>query len=117
MSKTSIDWKCKCGELNFKYRFECRKCASNKSMSTDNNIENSYEICHMNDKIDWKCKCGELNFKYRQQCRKCYGSKHTHTFSTPIHYKESDWKCQCNEINFNTRTECRKCKTKKPEYL
>lgn len=52
------DWKCKCGETNFKKRDSCRKCHASKFAGKPK-------------AGDWKCGCGELNFASRSNCRKC----------------------------------------------
>ena len=48
------DWKCYCGEVNFKKRDACRNCHKPKGRIGD-----------------WACSCGELNFASRNNCRKC----------------------------------------------
>lgn len=103
------DWKCSCGEINFKKRDNCRKCHKPKGRSGD-----------------WNCLlCGELNFASRTSCRKCNNPKQGTTSTTlpnnlnsqpKITMKFGDWICPnnaCNEHNFKIRDICRKCNTPK----
>ncbi len=115
------DWKCPCGEINFKRRNTCRKCNNAKSTSHPT-IEKRLG--------DWICPnstCGELNFASRNNCRKCNNEKSTGIFSLPatglfsgtkpiIEKRSGDWTCPntaCNEHNFQFRDICRKCNTPK----
>lgn len=70
------DWKCKCGEMNFKSRSVCRRCESGKFDGTK--IVKSVEPVvkrYIQEPGDWKCDCGEMNFKSRSVCRKCKSYK------------------------------------------
>ncbi len=99
------DWKCGCGEINFKSRNSCRKCNKNKARPSD-----------------WNCQCGELNFANRTSCRKCGNVKDELINQMPVvqnsivAMKPGDWICPndlCKEHNFKVRDICRKCNTSK----
>jgi hypothetical protein len=95
------DWKCHCGETNFKKRDKCRKCNLPKRKPGD-----------------WNCLCGEMNFASRNVCRKCNTNKGAIQLSPQpkIIMKIGDWMCSnnnCNEHNFATRDLCRKCNAPK----
>jgi hypothetical protein len=67
------DWKCNCGEMNFKIRTSCRKCGKNKFQSMKNGNTKIVGTWGTN-RGDWICKiqgCGEKNFAKRVFCRKC----------------------------------------------
>lgn len=99
------DWKCSCGEMNFKKRDNCRKCRKSKNGKGHSG--------------DWDCQCGEFNFSSRNKCRKCDNSKPGGTISvqqTNTGIKFGDWICpntDCNEHNFRVRDICRKCNSPK----
>lgn len=102
------DWKCSCGEVNFKKRNGCRKCGKSKNGTGRSG--------------DWNCSCGELNFSSRSKCRKCDNSKPSNLgnslpYQQPkAEMKFGDWICPnnaCNEHNFKVRDICRKCNTPK----
>ena len=80
------DWKCSCGETNFRKRDKCRKCEKSKSelngINVVRNPNENLSIEQQNKPIeqqnkppirqgDWKCLCNELNFSYRSICRGC----------------------------------------------
>ncbi len=96
----SGDWKCLCGEINFKRRTSCRKCGKLKKIEMKQG--------------DWVCSnrsCGELNFANRSNCRNCNKEKELH-----IEVKPGDWICpnnDCKEHNFKFRDICRLCNTPK----
>jgi hypothetical protein len=65
------DWKCPCGEINFKRRNNCRKC---------NNVKTTSRSMIEKKPGDWMCpniNCNEYNFQFRDICRKCNTSKIT----------------------------------------
>jgi hypothetical protein len=90
------DWKCVCGEMNFKKRDICRKCRKSKPKSGD-----------------WNCSCGEMNFASRTACRKCGNVRLQNPPLKPsFRPKPGDWICKqekCGEHNFGFRDICRKC--------
>jgi hypothetical protein len=91
----STDWKCKCGEINFRRNVSCRKCNLPKLRSGD-----------------WYCECGELNFASRKECRKC--TKIACKDTQQPKFEHGDWICKdCNEHNFKSRHICRKCSSPK----
>ncbi len=99
------DWKCGCGEVNFKKRTDCRKCKTIKPKTND-----------------WNCQCGELNFASRFNCRKCDSERFgpinkIAIIQNPIVVmKPGDWVCSndlCKEHNFKIRDICRKCNNPK----
>jgi hypothetical protein len=109
--KYEEDWKCKCGEMNFKPRQQCRKCAGSKSTHTFSTPVHYKES-------DWKCQCGEINFDSRTECRKCGNSRNGHSSnSNEYKYEEGDWECRCGEMNFKTRLQCRKCHVVKDDII
>lgn len=91
----SGDWTCKCGELNFSSRKNCRKCG----------FETNHAPITSGRSGDWMC-CGELNFASRNNCRKCGGENKNKTVAKG---RPGDWNCVCGELNFSSRHNCRKC--------
>lgn len=55
------DWRCTCGENNFKKRDRCRKCNKSRHPETSKAVWGT-------NKDDWSCSCGELNFAKRITC-------------------------------------------------
>ena len=101
------DWKCSCGELNYRYRGKCRKC-NKQALVGGVNIK----------KGDWVCNCGVINFSSRTQCYKCNKNKgdQSKTETTSFLPRSGDWYCnKCNDLNFSNRTSCRKCSNPKTE--
>jgi len=109
MEDNSRDWVCqKCKESNFRKRYSCRKCGTNKNA----NVELG----------DWLCLyCNKHNFKKNDVCKFCNANKkysinkncinnfdNVKKYNQPI--KEiGDWTCNCGELNFKKKIICRKC--------
>ena len=92
------DWLCNCGEKNFNYRVNCRKCNLPKKNTNFNQI--------INKPGDWICECGVNNFKSRNVCFKCNKSKPGFI----NHQSNNNWICDnCAKDNFESRTICRAC--------
>lgn len=101
------DWKCACGEINFRKRSVCRKCMKVKPNTLDN-LKSQPLANHFGD---WTCVCGELNFASRRSCRKCDKSGNA---EIKMNIRPGDWKCvKCDEHNFKIRDICRKCNSPK----
>lgn len=62
------DWKCECGETNFKRRVVCRKCGSGKDNNSD--VSQPSPNQPLFEVGDWICKfCNIHNFKKRSECK------------------------------------------------
>lgn len=91
------DWRCNCGEINFKRRANCRQCGRGRTnhnagsqppqpsvmtlvtfmilvtlhqVTPPNNpkqVQSQFRV----EADDWRCGCGEVNFTRRTQCRRC----------------------------------------------
>lgn len=107
----SRDWTCSCGEVNFSYRTECRKCTkSTESNPTTINL-NNLTLPRAPGSKDWTCSCGEVNFSHRIACRKCIKSKEPkesdNTRAVPATVQEDVLLCKiCFDAQIQARLKC-----------